>query len=52
MTIRTREHLDQIMAEAQEAANALKKMARDPLRSIAPGVAGSVAKAGLKNLKN
>lgn len=38
--------------EAQEAANALKKMARDPLRSIAPGVAGSVAKAGLKNLKN
>ena len=38
--------------EAQEAANALKKMARDPLGSIAPGLAGSVAKAVLKNLKN
>jgi len=37
--------------EAKAATDALKKMARDPLGAIAPGVAGSIAKAVIKNLK-
>ncbi|WP_170486475.1 MULTISPECIES: phage holin family protein [unclassified Ruegeria] len=37
--------------EARSAADALKKMARDPLGTFAPGLAGSVAKAVIKNLK-
>lgn len=38
--------------EAKAATDALKKMARDPLGAVAPGLAGTVAKAVIKNLKN
>ena len=38
--------------EAKATAEAVKKMASDPLGAIAPGVAGSIAKAVIKNLKN
>ena len=38
--------------EAKATAEAVKSMARDPLGSIAPGLAGTVAKAVIKNLKS
>ncbi|MDP2519534.1 hypothetical protein [Shimia thalassica] len=51
--------LEDIEAELRAAANeakattdAIKGMARDPLGAIAPGIAGSVAKAVIKNIKS
>ncbi|PSL17723.1 phage holin family protein [Shimia abyssi] len=38
--------------EAKATADAVKKMASDPFGAIAPGVAGTVAKAVIKNLKS
>lgn len=38
--------------EAKATADAVKKMARDPFGSIAPGVVGAVAKAVIKNHKS
>ncbi|WP_299351798.1 phage holin family protein [uncultured Shimia sp.] len=38
--------------EAKATAEAVKKMASDPFGAIAPGVAGTVAKAVIKNLKS
>lgn len=37
--------------EAKAATQSLKKLASDPLGSFAPGLAGTVAKAVIKNLK-
>lgn len=37
--------------EAKAATQSLKKLANDPLGSFAPGLAGTVAKAVIKNLK-
>ncbi len=38
--------------EVKSATDALKKMAQDPFGALAPGLAGTVAKAVIKNLKN
>jgi len=38
--------------EAKTAVDGIKRMANDPLGLIAPGVAGAVAKAVVKNLKS
>ncbi|TKZ17161.1 hypothetical protein FAP39_15365 [Shimia litoralis] len=38
--------------EAKEATDALKKMAHDPLGALAPGLAGTVVKAVMKNMKS
>ncbi|GAA6193793.1 hypothetical protein [Phaeobacter sp. NW0010-22] len=38
--------------EAKATADAVKKMVSDPFGAIAPGVAGTVAKAVIKNLKS
>lgn len=41
-----------VAEEAKEAAEALKNMAKDPLGTLAPGVAGTIAKAVINHLKN
>lgn len=38
--------------EAKAATDAIRKLARDPLGAVAPGVAGTVAKAVFNNLKS
>ena len=38
--------------EAKAATESLKKLSRDPLGALAPGLAGNVAKAVMKNLKS
>ncbi len=38
--------------EAKATTDAIKKMARDPLGALAPGVAGTIAKAVLKNIRS
>ncbi|PYG28004.1 phage holin family protein [Pelagimonas varians] len=39
-------------AEAKAATDALRQMAKNPLGTIAPGLAGTVVSAVVKNLKN
>lgn len=41
-----------VVDEAKTAVDGIKRMANDPLGLIAPGVAGAVAKAVVKNLKS
>ncbi|UTW56496.1 hypothetical protein [Kordiimonas sp. SCSIO 12610] len=38
--------------EAKATTQAVKKIARDPLGSIAPGIAGTIAKSVIKNMKD
>jgi len=40
------------VGEAKAAVDGIKRMASDPLGMVAPGVAGAVAKAVVKNLKS